>query len=88
MRPAVGDDVEGGQLVENLRQMLLGARVVVIPGVAEAAASSEAAAAALPTTQAHERDASVVRRVGTVAIDDRLRACTRCGKPPEESPRR
>ena len=57
---AVDVDVEIGELVQDLREMLFGARIVVIPRRVPAAAE---AAAATPC-QADERDPPVILHIG------------------------
>ena len=61
---AVGADVEGGEFFDDQRQVLLGARVVVIPRRAEAAAARKAEVGLPP--QSHEREPAVVGEVGPV----------------------
>src|SRR5436190_5250564 len=76
-------DVDVRQLAQDLRQVLFGARVVVVPGRSKAAAPSEAALEVADPPQTHERDAAVVDDVGRieaarVALTARARGGRRC----------
>ena len=61
---AVRVDVDVRQLSQDQREVLLGARVVVIPGGAEAAAARRAQVR--PPSQPHEREPAVVGEVVSV----------------------
>ena len=68
---AVGANVERGELLEDQREVLFRARVVVIPRRAEAAAAENAEVG--PPAQSHEREPAVVGEIGPVRLARRVR---------------